>query len=461
MNEASDFVLFLGRFHPLLVHLPIGFLVFAFTLELFSRWKKDTTLTAAIPLALLLSAVSALGASILGYMLSLSGDYEESMVDSHLWFGVATTVFTFVAWLIRIERIKIPKLDKLKTNVSALTLLVILVSVTGHYGGNLTHGSDYLVKYAPFNKSENSALVPVEKIEEAVVYDYLVEPILANKCASCHNESKKKGGLSFQDSLAILKGGKNGEVLLAGNSLKSEMIKRVLLEPHHEDFMPPEGKTPLTEEETNILKYWIDNANGNFKVKVAAVETPENIIEIGSTMLGLAGASAHGGTQIPTVSTIDPQVLQNLKAAGFNAKELVFDSNIFEIELPSYNMKEGVTDITKEIELLSKIKDNILWLYIEDNKLSDANLKTISTFKNLQKLVINRNPISDNGVKALEALENLHSLNIYNTSISKASLETFSKMKNLKTVYAWNSKITEEDLTTLPEDKNLKIILEF
>ena len=149
-----DFVLFLGRFHPLVVHLPIGFLFFAFVLELYGRWNKNPQLYMAIDLALLGGGISALLASVLGYMLSLSGDYDESTLDTHFWFGLATTLITFFAWGIRSGKLRIAQLNGLKPNMVALTLVVVLVSVTGHYGGNLTHGSDYLIKYAPFGRSE-------------------------------------------------------------------------------------------------------------------------------------------------------------------------------------------------------------------------------------------------------------------------------------------------------------------
>ena len=65
-NSVPDFVLFLGRFHPLVVHLPIGFLLFAFILEVFSRWKKNPVLTTSIPLALLLGSGSGGVPCILG-----------------------------------------------------------------------------------------------------------------------------------------------------------------------------------------------------------------------------------------------------------------------------------------------------------------------------------------------------------------------------------------------------------
>ncbi|WP_026815007.1 DUF2231 domain-containing protein, partial [Arenibacter certesii] len=166
-SSVPDFILFLGRLHPLVVHLPIGFLFFAFILELYGRWNKNSTLSIAITLALFFGAISALVASVLGYMLSLSGDYEEGMLDTHFWFGVATTIVTFLAWAIRSGKFNMPKFNGLKPNMATLALVVVLVSVTGHYGGNLTHGSDYLVKYAPFGRSEKVVLPPISRLEEA------------------------------------------------------------------------------------------------------------------------------------------------------------------------------------------------------------------------------------------------------------------------------------------------------
>ncbi|MEC3908514.1 c-type cytochrome domain-containing protein [Tamlana sp. 2201CG12-4] len=446
MNEAPDFILFLGRFHPLIVHLPIGFLFFAFLLELAGRKKKYESLTLAIPFALFLGFITALVACVLGYFLSLSGDYDPLMLDNHFWFGIITTIIVLLAWLIRTEKILIGKLKGVKANISVLTLVVILLSITGHYGGNLTHGSDYLIKYLPFNKKEKKVLVPVEKLEDAVVFDYLVEPILDNKCTSCHNGSKKKGGLSLVDSLSIMKGGKGGDALIAGNSSKSEIIKRVMLNPEHDDFMPPDGKTPLTDEEITILQYWINNANADFNTKVVAVDTPEDVYHIASSLLGIKGGSKKGTVDLPKVSQIDDSILQDLISEGFNIRELVFDSNVYEAVLPPHNMIKGTKGLRVKLEKLSKIKDNIIWLYIEDNELNDKHMEVIASFTNLQKLIVNRNKITDAGVKLFENHTSLLSLNIYDNKIAKTSLESFSKMKNLQKVYAWQTDITQKEL---------------
>ncbi|WP_299552386.1 DUF2231 domain-containing protein [Seonamhaeicola sp.] len=447
MSETSDFVLFLGRFHPLVVHLPIGFLFFAFMLELLGRKKQYEALTSAVPLALLSGFVSAVLACVLGYMLSLSGDYEQGMLDSHFWFGIVTTVLVLVAWLIRTGKIKLQEKQSLKANISTITLIVILLSVTGHYGGNLTHGSDYLTKYMPFNNTEETILTPVAKVEDAVVFDYLVAPILDAKCTSCHNESKKKGGLSLIDSLSIMKGGKGGDALIAGKSLESEIVKRVLLNPHHDDFMPPEGKTPLTEEEIDIVKYWIDHAAAGFSTKVGHVETSEHIKEIASVMLGLS--NDPNKVELPVVTKVEESVLQEIISEGFTVSELVFDSNIYAVVLPSKTITENnMGELGKKLQVLAKIKDNVLWLHLEDNQVTDDHLEIINTFSNLQKLKLSRNPLTDAGVSQISN-PIIESLNLYGTKITRASLEPLSKLTNLKNVYVWETAILKEDVDAL------------
>ena len=55
---------------------------------------------------------------------------------------------------------------------------------------------------------------------------------------------------------AILKGGKNGKVLTAGDPDKSSLYVRVALPPDDLDIMPAEGD-PLTAAQIDTLKRWI------------------------------------------------------------------------------------------------------------------------------------------------------------------------------------------------------------
>ena len=56
----------------------------------------------------------------------------------------------------------------------------------------------------------------------------------------------------------LLKGGKDGPVLIAGKALDSPMIHRLLLPLDDEDHMPPEGKPQPTLAEIAALQWWIE-----------------------------------------------------------------------------------------------------------------------------------------------------------------------------------------------------------
>lgn len=459
-NSVPDLILFLGRFHPVVVHFPIGFLFFAFLLEFYGRRKKTPQLMDAVPLALLSGAISALLASILGYLLSQSGDYEQDALDRHFWFGIATTILTFFAWAVRANKINVRLLQGARSNVAALTLIVVLVGATGHYGGDLTHGEDYLVRYAPFGKSEKVELPPIADLGEAGVFDYLANPILEAKCISCHNSGKKKGGLSLQDSTAILAGGDNGESLVPGSASKSDIIKRAMLLPSHEDHMPPKGKTPLTDAEKAILSFWIEQGNADFKVKLSELEMPEEIVGIASNMLGLEHTGRASGISMPKVNAVDGAIIEEILAAGFHVRELVFGSNLYEIVLPKGSVTIGnEAHIDAKLAKLLPIKDHILWLSLKGSGLKDEHMEIIGGFVNLQKLEIQENPVTDKGVQALANCRDMVGLNLFQTKITKSSFETFSKMANLKRVYVWGTAITDEDLLAFGEKTDFPEII--
>ncbi|GAA0712268.1 ribonuclease inhibitor [Aquimarina litoralis] len=454
MNEVSDFVLFLGRFHPLVVHLPIGFLFFACILEIAAKYQKKELLKEAIPLALFLGGFSAIVACILGYMLSLSGEYEGEALDKHFWFGIATTVIAILAWMLKTKRIKYITKESVRLNIATLTFIVLLLSITGHYGGNLTHGSDYLTAYLPFGKKEKKEVPKINSIEEAQLFAHVVHPILDNKCLSCHNNSKKKGGLSLADQVSILKGGKNDVALIAGNSEQSELIKRVHLDPDDKEFMPPEGKTPLTEEEIKIIEYWIDNGQADFKATVGTIDTSEEIKKLLIEQLHLDNDHSVRST-MSVASPVSEEVIASLLQKGVNMREIVSESNRYDVSMLPKNSKEFEVKVVKEIlEELSKIKDNIVWLSLPSQGITDTHLEIIGSFKGLQKLALQKNNISDTGIQHLTSLEQLESLNLHsNSSITNKSIQQLSKFKKLEKIYLWNTSVKKED------SMNKKVIL--
>jgi len=87
-----------------------------------------------------------------------------------------------------------------------------------------------------------------------LLFEDVARPILEAKCFKCHGEDrvKRKAELDLRDVASIVRGGESGTALVAGNvddSLLWQMIEG--------GDMPPEGNTPLTDEERESIKSWI------------------------------------------------------------------------------------------------------------------------------------------------------------------------------------------------------------
>jgi len=91
-----------------------------------------------------------------------------------------------------------------------------------------------------------------------------VQPILAQKCYSCHGDEAQQSGLRLDKRQNALRGGDYGPVINVGNSAESKLIKR-LVNGDGGLQMPPTGA--LADEEIGILRAWIDQG-AEFRTQV-------------------------------------------------------------------------------------------------------------------------------------------------------------------------------------------------
>jgi uncharacterized membrane protein len=187
---------FFGQFHPLFVHLPIGFWTLAFLFKGLSIKSQENKYAQVLPVLLLATFISSFFTSVTGYLLSLSGAYEIDLLDNHMWAGISLSVIAgLLYWFQKTMRFK-------KVQLTLWFLATIVLFVTGHLGGSLTHGEDYLtLNGGPYEKPV------IENIQEALVYTEVIEPILAEKCWACHSAKKQKGELRLDGKEWILEGG--------------------------------------------------------------------------------------------------------------------------------------------------------------------------------------------------------------------------------------------------------------
>jgi len=255
---VQQFIYFLGRFHVLVLHLPLGILILAIGLEILARrphraGNAHSPLEPAMPLIWGVGALSALATVALGYMHASEPGFTGPAVNSHRWAG---TALAFAATLVWAWRGDAPRSFAKLWPVSLLILLVLLF-VTGHLGGALTHGPDYLTQFAPGARRPN-ARPKVTDVAMADIYLDVIGPLFARRCTSCHNEDKRRGGLSLLSYASMRKGGEAGEVIKPGDPKGSELYRRVTLAPTEKDYMPENHQNPPTPEELDALRWWIE-----------------------------------------------------------------------------------------------------------------------------------------------------------------------------------------------------------
>ncbi|MBN1239477.1 MAG: hypothetical protein JXB36_13320 [Gammaproteobacteria bacterium] len=282
-----DFIYFLGRFHVLVLHIPIGIVVALFALEWAARKEKYRYLAAASPFLWGAAAISALLTVLFGYMHFAEGGFDGASASNHRLFGtVLAVLITGVAFL-RISKFA-PNYAPLFFPASAVALL--LAAITGHYGGNLTHGSTYLVEYAPQPLRSIAGLgprrPPVTDLAMADPFLDVVGPMLRERCGSCHNDDKQQGELNLATHAAVMRGGETGSVVTAGRPEVSELLRRITLPKDDEAFMPAEGKTPLTDRQVRIIEWWI-SVGAPHETTMAEVEVPPEIEALLRAELGL------------------------------------------------------------------------------------------------------------------------------------------------------------------------------
>jgi uncharacterized membrane protein len=469
-TPPSDWAIFFGRFHPLLVHLPIGFLLVVIILEILRFFGKSTVSQEVIRQILLISAFSATLACGAGYLLAMDGGYNEEILEEHKWQGIWLAVLCWVGWLSLNNWFndKVPFASILY--VPALIFSTIMMFVAGHHGGNLTHGETYLTDNTPQPFRTWLGLPPKEEkiadgetkkianVDEAVVFNDIIKPIIKTKCESCHNASKMKGDLRMDTIELLKKGGEHGAIFVDGKSDESTIMKRILLPESNDEHMPPKGKNQPSENEIALIRWWIDNG-ASFDKKVKDLAQNDQIKPI----LASLGAGVATGVVASTASLIkqdkfeieEKLLAQNPSAASTGSIEdlkktgalvLPFSQNNNYLEISFINNRNFSDN---EAAVLSKLPDQTLWVRLSDTKISDKTVDELIKLKNLTRLHLENTKITDAGIAKLSALQNLEYINLIGTGITDAGLKQLANCKNLKKIYLWQSKATQAGVDEL------------
>ena len=451
---------FIGHLHPVIVHLPIGILLLGVLMMVYEHYSK-VDLGAPISLAFLVGSISAVMACIAGWILSNSGEYDALLVQKHQWTGISTAVIGLLVYFLKQYR-------KLLA-----VILTLLVFITGHYGGTLTHGENYLFKSNEnSNKSQVDTIkVEAKKITQTIsngadsltiethnVYKEEIAPLLKLRCYNCHSAIKQKNGLRLDAEAYIKKGGKNGRILVAGNPFKSPIYASLLLPLEDEKHMPPKGKHQLSQNEILIIENWI-KSGASFEDIIDTISNKEvankiadkNIlddpklknakIEIRETKkVAIENNNIKGFENIsnlPNPAPISPAIIEGFKQENIILTNIAEGSNFM-----MANFVNVVPFNNAILQALKNINEQLVVLKLTNLPINDNDIKIVADLKNIKKLNVENTLITDNGMEYIKQLSKLEQLNLYGTNVSDEGLMELASLKNLSVLYLWKTKVT-------------------
>jgi uncharacterized membrane protein len=426
-----------GRMHPLFLHFPIVLLLISFIIFWLPVDEKEEN--EWLTLLRLCAALSATITAIMGLLLSLENEKNGPVLQWHKWGGVsiafAGTLFyaAYPFWA------RQRPLTKLYTTVAAIMILL-----TSHWGGSLTHGDNYLL--APMEQRKQ---VP---LPQAAAFEDVIRPILEKRCYSCHGGRITKGGLSMQTMAALLKGGKTGPSFLAGFPDTSLLIQRIHLPMEEKNHMPPAARPQLTGEEKALLYAWIQSgAPDSQKVVQLPLQDTFRLLAVAA----LSGAEDEAADE----PVYDFPAADEKKIASLNNNYRVIEpqgihSPALSVHFYGKNMFTG-----KALEELLPLKTQIIELSMARMPVKDDQLKPLQEMINLQTLNLNYTDISDAGLQYLTRLKKLKDLDLSGTSITAAGLEKILELPELASVVIWNTGLDSLSVADLSR-RHKKITLE-
>jgi hypothetical protein len=280
-------------------------------------------------------------------------------------------------------------------------------------------------------------------INEAMVYDHFVKAIMDEKCVSCHNPDKAKGKLILTSAEGLMKGGKDGKLFEPGNPDESLLMKRFHLPLEDKKHMPPKNKPQLSDDEIDIVKYWI-KSGGDFSKHVIELppdDTLRRLLE--QRML----SSSSSQEEVYTFAPADEGTIQKLNTAYRVVEPLSLNSPALSVNI--YNATEYKSSLLNDLTI---VQTQIVSLDLNKLPVTDDDLKTIGKFENLRRLNLNFTNITGATMSSLHPLKHLEYLSLSSTQVKPEHLHDLAPLENLKRIYLWNTTLTTDDIDKLRGD---------
>ena len=427
----DDFLILIGRFHPLIVHLPIGFIVLGILIELNKKklgWSND-----ALKFIFFWASITGVFSIISGFFQYQNGGYLWETVQNHFIAGVLTIILSFSFYLKLIENSIFKSIPRKLFTIANSVILIL----TGHLGGNITHGEEHLVEpinnLIGINEEEPLTVKYYEDFKDKPLFSSVIQPIIDQKCVKCHNSKKSNGKLRMHNTKEFMKGGKSGSIINNDTPEISEMYIRIHLPKEEKKHMPPKSVKQLTRQEISLISMWIENGS-SFEKSIKDFKLEENIINY------------FFDTEKPffpmvKVSAPDDESIRKIRENKIIINPLNKNSNFLKVS--SINNLDFNND---DISLLSDIKKNVVSLDLSDSKITDSIFSQLKYFANLTVLKLNNTTITGKKINQLVELKNLKRIYLVNTNFKDEYINVLTQFKSLQNVYLYNERNNSQNI---------------
>lgn len=255
-----------GRLHPMVLHLPIGLV---FGIAVLEAWRLISRNPAAPHAPRVLGVVAALAAvlsALMGLKLSLEPGYTSDTVDLHKWLGIsfALSMVVMSVLLVRTHAraSTVPPRPGVtgrgKAYLASLCVALGILVVTGHLGGEISHGEGFITRPITHVKKTGTAgaRAPGNAADASPVPDDILM-IFEDRCVICHGEHEQRAGLRLDSAQGLWKGSDAGAVIVPGDAGASELTYRLHLPDDDDEHMPPPGKPQPSHDEITRITTWV------------------------------------------------------------------------------------------------------------------------------------------------------------------------------------------------------------
>jgi uncharacterized membrane protein len=444
-TERAAWAQFIGRFHPLVVHLPIALILLVPVMELAGRDQRFPYLRASVPFVLVLALIGGIVASLLGWCLGRSGGFSGPLVTQHMWSGASLITLCWLCWVLRGRGGRLELMYWI-----ALGAAVGAVAWTGYRGGQVSLGENHLTKYMPgaFRKllgvQANTATDPA--IGGATTfYGARIQPIFAGHCLTCHSPEKRKSGLRLDNYAAVMRGGKHGAVVKAGDLRGSDLFRRITLSSTDDNFMPKGGKPPLSPDQVKLIELWIaGGASGTASldsIKGAPAGVASSVrAEVTFEKIDFAEVAKRRAEIASTLATLQQRFPNVLDYESRGSADLVVNAFV---------MGDKFKD--DDLAALTRLSKNIVMADFSRTAITDRSAPVLAGMKRLRTLRLMHTRIGDITLQSLTSLDQLESLSVFDTAATPASLSALARLPKLRRLYTGQTAISAAGSNALKE----------